>query len=77
MSEFQTYVDLCEKIGLEPVETSLELAALMQLSVLGPDVIPYRSPTGTIWVHNVRHKTKRKDRPFMVANMAALQEKRS
>lgn len=75
MTEYEAYVGLCDKLNLQPVKSALDLAALMELSVLGPHVIPYITPNDTIWVHNTQHKTKRKDRPFMVANMQALQEK--
>lgn len=75
MTEYEAYIELCKEKGLQPVASSLELAALQELSALGPHVIPYMTPNGTTWVHNTQHKTKRKDRPFMVANMQALQEK--
>lgn len=75
--DYKKYIEVCKEKRLEPLASINELIMFKQLSALEDYVIPYLSTTGLgdWWVHNTRHKTKRKDRPFLLANMQALQEK--
>lgn len=71
-AEYEVYLNLCNDAGLTPVPLDTQFSMLQALWALGPLVIPYVTANGTIWVHDTRHKTKQKDRPFAEANMAAL-----
>lgn len=66
------YVALCEARGLQPLQLGAQWSMICVMWALGPNFIPYRAPTGTVWVRDLRHKTGRRDRPFEVANLAAL-----
>lgn len=66
-----SYQRICEAAALKPLELN-DFIMVSMLSALGPEMIPYLTPLGTTWVHNVNHKTNRQDRPFDLANHAAL-----
>lgn len=70
--EYDKYLKLCQDAGLEPVPLDGQFETLQAISALDPRIIPYIGSTGTVWAHDTRHKTKRRDRPFVVANMEAL-----
>jgi len=67
------YVQLCEARGLRPLDLGMQWSMICAVWELGAHFIPYLAPTGTVWVRDLRHKTGRRDRPFDVANMEALQ----
>jgi len=73
--EYEAYVRLCEASNLRPIEQRDQLTFLQAVSALDPHLIPYMTLNGTIWVHDTRHKTKRRDRPFFAMNMEAMKEK--
>lgn len=66
------YLSICAGAGLKPLELS-DFIMVSQVSALGPEMIPYLTGLGTTWVHNIKHKTNRQDRPFIVANHNAMQ----
>jgi hypothetical protein len=72
LADHAEYVALCEARGLTPMPLGIDWSMVCVMWVLGPAVIPYVSPTGSVWVRDLRHKTGRKDRPLAVATMGAL-----
>lgn len=74
--EYDEYVELCKQISVEPLPLGGEFEFTQALWMLGPHIIPYKSPVvGSIWVHDMRHKTHRKDQPFSIINTLKIKEK--
>lgn len=72
LDDHKAYSDACEAHNLTPLPLDADFAVMCALWSLGPHFIPYLSSTGSTWVHDMRHKTKRRDRPLAIANMEAL-----
>lgn len=72
LADHAEYAVLCAARKLIPVPLGAQWEMLREMWSLGPHVIPYISPTGSIWVRDIRHKTSRKDLPWSFANMEAL-----
>lgn len=66
------YVALCEARGLTPMPLGVQWSMIGMMWSLGPEVIPYISPSGEVWVRNLQHTEAQHDRPWAVANMEAL-----
>ena len=51
--DIPAYLKWCEEFGLIPCSPSEFLAAL---KLAAPNELPYRDPTGLIWLHDINKK---------------------
>lgn len=61
LDAYEEYKQFCTSLGVTPCAFN---DWQMFISLLDAQNIPYISSTGSVWVHDIRKKTRRTDKPF-------------
>jgi hypothetical protein len=66
---YEEYEKACMSLGFTPCTFN---DWQIQSALIDEHHIPYVSNIGTLWVHDIRKKTQRTDRPFSVFMMRSI-----